>query len=489
MDDLYLKDDALVDQLLARPESLTFDCKRIGKLDKVLHTIVAFANTQGGIIALGFEDSDKAQGRARVLGIQSDPMQYDELKRKLTTRITEPDQLTISTQQIGCTIADGSDGWVAILKVAKSRRVHSIVDNGTFVRLDKSNKELTATEINKLMYDRGVVSAESQLEDVDFQLLETPYWAEYSSQRRLTRRIDQAMYNVGLAKKNQQGVLKPLRAAVLLFAEDPSGLLASKATVRVFHYRGNETSNDPNTNLVRPPTTIRGPLIRQIRDAREVIVNELAGGVQFGPLGFEIIQKYPVRVITEAITNAVIHRDYSLQADTIVKIFSDRIEIESPGLLIGPVRTANIRRIGSYARNSLIVQHLREFPNPPNLDAGEGVPMMFGTMDEAGLYPPLYSTRPRLDRDAVRVFLLNEHRPSVWQQVSEYLDKNGTINNSDVRKLKQTQDTLGVSKLLKSWVDQGFLEVANPGAGRNVRCYRKPNDDEDFFSNLIGKEP
>ncbi|MFN7874413.1 MAG: helix-turn-helix domain-containing protein, partial [Pirellula sp.] len=56
-------DDAIVDNLLSRPESLTFDCKRLGKLDKILETVVAFANTQGGVIALGLEDPDKAQGR------------------------------------------------------------------------------------------------------------------------------------------------------------------------------------------------------------------------------------------------------------------------------------------------------------------------------------------------------------------------------------------------------------------------------------------
>ena len=64
--------------------------------------------------------------------------------------------------------------------------------------------------------------------------------------------------------------------------------------------------------------------------------------MQFGPLGFENVQGCPVRIIAEAITNAVIHRDYRLNTDIIVRIFSDRIEIESPGLLVGPVTIANI---------------------------------------------------------------------------------------------------------------------------------------------------
>lgn len=484
------KDDSFIDQLLSRPESRMFECKRIGKVDKLLESVVAFANSEGGVIAIGLEDPDKASGRDRVYGIQDHPMNWDELGRKLQSRITEPDQLPHTHQEIGCTLRDGSHGSIILLRVRSSRRVHSIVDDGTFVRLTKGNRELTAVEINDLCHGRGVVSAETQLECVDFELLDTDYWRSYARHRKLTRPIDQAMYHVGLAQKDANGNLRPTRAAVLLFAEDPSGLLAGKAAVRLFHYSGPHMSTDPNTNLVRPPKTIGGPLIRQIVDARLAVVNELAGGVQFGPFGFEIAQKYPVRVIAEAITNAIVHRDYRLPSDVMVRIFSDRIEVESPGLMAGSVRPSNISRIGSCARNPLIVQNLREFPDPPNLDAGEGVRMMFGTMHHAGLYPPLYMTRPQTEREVVRVYLLNQNRPSIWEQVSDYIDKHDTIGNAEVRHLLGTTDTLGVSKQLKQWVDQGLLIVANPEAGRNVRRYTKPDADpeSDFFSNLLGKE-
>ncbi len=54
-----------------------------------------------------------------------------------------------------------------------------------------------------------------------------------------------------------------------------------------------------------------------------------------------------------------------------------------------------IDKAGSVPRNSLLARHLREFPNPPNVDAGEGVPMMFAQMEQAKLYEPLY--REQLD--------------------------------------------------------------------------------------------
>jgi ATP-dependent DNA helicase RecG len=442
------------------------------------------------MIAIGLEDPDKAKGRDRIHGIQEHPMNWDELRRKIHSRITHPNELTYSHREVSCSLRDGSRGSIILLKVEKSSRVHSIVDDGTFIRLSKGNKELTATEINDLCHARGIVSVETRVEDVDFELLETDYWGAYARQRGLTRRIDEAMFHVGLAKRDEKDKLRPTRAAVLLFAEDPSGVLASKTAVRIFHYRGPQISTDPNTNLVRTPITIGGSLARQIVDARQAVIKELAGGVQFGPLGFEIVQKYPVRVIAEAITNAVIHRDYRLPADVMIRIFSDRIEIESPGLLAGPVTPTNIGRVGPYSRNPLIVQHLREFPNPPNLDAGEGVRMMFGTMKEANLYPPLYLTWPRLEREAVVVLLRNQNRPSVWQQVIDYIAKHGTVGNAEVRRLLGTDDTLTASKTLKHWCEQGLLVVVNPDAGRNVRRYATPDaiGDDEFFSSLGGKE-
>lgn len=457
-----------------------FDCKRVGKVDKLLETCVAFANTDGGIIALGLEDPDKAVGRDRVYGIQSNPENWDELQRKLRSRITEPDNLIWSHDAVGCTLRNGQNGSIVLLKVSRSSCVHSIIDGGTFVRLSKGNKQLSATEINALCHARGVVSAESQLEQIDFALLNTDHWRAYAEKRQLTRSIDLAMLHIGLAKRDDTGKVRPTRAAVLLFAEEPTGLLGAKTAVRIFHYRGNDIRTDPDTNLAGPPINVVGPLVRQIIDARHAVIRELAGKVQFGPLGFEIVQRYPVRVIAEAITNAVIHRDYRLNVDIIVRIFSDRIEVESPGLLGGPVTVANIGRVGAFSRNPLIVQHLREFPNPPNLDAGEGVRMMIGTMQKSGLYPPLYRTRPKIEREAVMAVLRNENRPSVWEQVLDYLRVHPSLGNAELRRLLNTNDTLGASKQLKSWVDQGLLVVVNPEAGRNVRRYCLPENDDQF---------
>ena len=115
--------------------------------------------------------------------------------------------------------------------------------------------------------------------------------------------------------------------------------------------------------------------------------------------------------------------------------------------------------------------------------------MMVRTMREAGLYPPLWRSRAALARDAVVVTLLNQNRPTVWEQVCDHLDKHGNIGNAELRLLMETDDTLGTSKQLKAWVKQGLLMIVNPDAGTNVRRYSKPSiESTDFFSNHDGKE-
>lgn len=130
-------------------------------------------------------------------------------------------------------------------------------------------------------------------------------------------------------------------------------------------------------------------------------------------------------------------------------------------------------------RNDLIVKHLREFPDPPNLDQNEGVRAMRKTMTDANLYPPIFWTYPNL-QDALRVVLFNEKAPNEWDKVSHYLNTvNKYINNSIARRILNMKDTSVVSRLLTKWTKQGLLTkiVPRKGAKKNV-VYRLPASEE-----------
>lgn len=260
-----------------------------------------------------------------------------------------------------------------------------------------------------------------------------------------------------------------------MFADEPGALLAAtgtRADVRVFHYRGNAIEAGEVPNLKKTPRTISGPLYRQIAQTYAYLLEELAEGLTLAASGFRIVHKYPERVIKEAITNAVIHRDYRLNRDIQIRIFDTRIEVVSPGLFAGKINAANIQRAGSFSRNPLLASNLREFPDPPNVDAGEGVRMMFSVMKANNLYPPIYRELVEQAQEAIAVNLLNEERPPVWEQVSDWIDRNGEIGNADLCKIANL-DTLKASKLLKRWVLQGVL-VPDPSRAKRNMVYRKP---------------
>ncbi len=186
--------------------------------------------------------------------------------------------------------------------------------------------------------------------------------------------------------------------------------------------------------------------------------------------------KYRPEAVKEAITNAVIHRDYHIKRDIEIKIFENRIEIESPGLFPYNITPANIGRTRSSGyRNDILVKHLREFPSPPNLDQNEGIRAMRSEMRTQNLYPPIFWTFPGL-QDAVRVILFNEAQATEWEKVVDFLEKYKYINNHQAREITGIIQTHKMSRLLKIWVKQGLLIKVTPGSGSTLKTkYRLPN--------------
>lgn len=467
---------AFIQWIIHSSESQTLETKRVsGKMvGKALETICAFANTQGGWLVLGVEDPKKAKGQDRLYGIDENPEAIDELLRKLQSHLLPPVE-EITLQRIPCQLRDGQKGFLVALYILVSDKVHSILDGSTWVRGIASNRIMNASEITELSYHRGVRSAESEPLAVDFELLNTDAWRLFLRGRGLSSgNLPDQLFRLGLAKK-VGNELHPLRAAVLLFADEPGALLAgvgSRAEVRIFHYRGNTIERSEVPNLKKSPKTIPGPLYQQITQTYSYVLEELAAGLTLATSGFRTIHRYPQRVIKEAITNAIIHRDYRLNRDIQIRIFDDRVEVLSPGLFPGRITAANINLLGSFARNPLIARNLREFPEPPNVDAGEGVKMMFSLMKVNNLYPPFYRELPNQAQEAISVILLNEERPIVWEQVSDWIDRKGSIANAELCRIANV-DTLKASKMLKSWVDKGLLEPIEGRKKRNM-AYQKP---------------
>ena len=148
-----------------------------------------------------------------------------------------------------------------------------------------------------------------------------------------------------------------------------------------------------------------------------------------GTKGLESVT-YPTETLHEVITNAVLHRDYSIADDVHVRIFDNRVEVESPGRLPAHITTKNILK-ERFARNGNLVRVINKFPNPPNKDVGEGLNTAFEAMRKLRLKDPVFIE----PENSVVVQIKHEKLASAEEIIMEYLDNNPFITNRVARGL------------------------------------------------------
>lgn len=466
--------DFIKDLLKIPAESQTIEFKRLSEdkvVAKIIETVVAMTNTDGGVVILGIDDPEKTKlkGLDRVYGINENLEVFDATGRELQ-KVVPP---LSGLWPPGIVDVADIDKRVALIFIPKAVDSFRSVNNHVFVRGEKGNRQLTAHEVVKFAYAKGFEKADKGLVEVPFELLKTPYFEQWKEARRINgASIESVLEKTGLARNSEDGKLRPTLAAVLLFTEYPSDLTEAKCAIRVFQYTGTLENIAETPNLIGVPKTIQGPLVKQILDAHEYVLTLLRTGIRI-PSGFKTTYQIPERAVKEAITNAVIHRDYHLKRDIEIKIYEDRVEVESPGLFPYNITRTNIgwERAEGY-RNDLLVKHLREFPSPPNLDQNEGVRAMRNEMTARNLYPPIFLTYP-LYQDSVKVVLLNEKRASEWEKISSYLRENKYITNEEARKLTGVIQRDKMAKMFRNWVKHSLLiQIVPPSMYRKGIKYK-----------------
>lgn len=462
----------IIDILLDEREWQTFDCKRADiSPSKILETICAFSNAAGGDIALGLEDPEKASRDSRLLGIVGNETKVSEILN-LVHKEFEPPLSEVRTTELPIINANREKDKIILLRVQKGKDVHSLKKGDTYVRKGNQNHKIGALEITRLRYEKGALKFEDELaqnitlEDLDIVLLE-----KYKSDNN-SREADNLEFlkDNGLAMR-QTGGIAITKAGALLFGRNPSVSMKSKCGIKISHYYGKERNFSGNPNFVSKPFTIEGPLIKQIDEA----VSYYKKTVQGSPpklVGAKFLPSLliPEWAFQEAVTNAVIHRNYFTEDDIQIRIFDDRIEIESPGTYPGFITPQNIRS-ERFARNVIMQRTLNRFSAGPNLDIGEGVDRIFQVMKEHNLYEPIYFPA-RIRPNSVELHLFNMQKIDYWDTVSKYLDDNYRINNKKTREITGIGDSSKASRLLKAWVNKGLIEMISSGYKGNV-YYKK----------------
>ena len=270
-----------------------------------------------------------------------------------------------------------------------------------------------------------------------------------------------------MVKKQRLFVDKKLTvAALLLFSDEPQICLPKRSSIKIFRY---QTSGEAERDtLVGVPVTVEGCAYSQIYEAVSKTKEIIESIKKFGK-EFETIE-YPEETLHEIITNAVLHRDYSITTDIQIRIFDNRVEVESPGKLPGYVTVDNILTAQS-ARNPKIVRLINKFPEAPNKDVGEGLNTAFEAMAKLRLKEPVIEEND----NSVLVIIKHEKLASPEEIVVDYLLKNDSITNRIGRNITGIKSEKSMKRIFWKLRDAGMLYMIGAGS---AAAWKKTDDFE-----------
>lgn len=454
---IYEIDEAQAASIMATQENYLNDIKaRDIKPSKLSETISAFSNAAGGDVYVGIGE-DKSTNTRTWLGFD-DPEQANDIPHVLFQAHAFGNHVKfefLSNKNL--------PGLVLHITIKKVKEIVKSSSGEVFVRVNAGKQKIdTPEKLKRLELDKGIVTFENEWVEIPFPRIE-------NSLSILNFLINVIPTGEPLTYLNNQDLIKEGHARVcgiLLFCDEPAVFLPKRCSVKIMRYK---TKDDDigREFLDGTPLTIEGDAYNLIYGAVSATKKVIEGIKRLGDEGLEAIE-YPEDALHEVITNAVLHRDYSIVADVQIRIFDNRIEIENPGKLPGHVTTANILDTQS-ARNPALVRLINKFPNPPNKDVGEGLNTAFRAMETLRLKPPVILEK----ESSVLVVIRHEPLGSPEELVMKFMETNEEITNSIARDLTGIKSENTMKNVFLRLKARGMLEPIPERKG-SASAWRKP---------------
>lgn len=447
---------AEVTKLFAMTEGhfLDFKAKAIAP-SKLTRTISAFANADGGEVFVGIEEPSSG-GPKTWSGFET-----AESANGLIQTV-----LSILPLGQGCRMtflaSEGRTGLVLQVEVLKNRDIIKTTTDDVYIRRGAQNLPVTQPEaLERLRLNKGLASFETKTVDAPEEVVT-------NSEETITFILEIVPHQEPdrwLRKQNLIIGEKPTVAGTILFADEPQALLPKQCGIKVYRYR---TADDEGTReaLDGLPRTIEGCAYRQVYAAVAATKQIIEGIRRMTPQGLVTVE-YPEETLHEIITNAVLHRDYSIPDDIHIRVYDNRVEVESPGSLPGHITPKNILD-ERFARNGNLVRVINKFPNPPNKDVGEGLNTAFRAMKRLHLKEPEIHQR----ESSVLVVIRHEQLASPEERIMSFLDSHETISNGEAREVCVIREDWRVRSIFARMVEAGMIEKV-PGSNTSNTAYRK----------------
>jgi ATP-dependent DNA helicase RecG len=346
--------------------------------------MVALANFKGGTILLGVTDDGS------IAGVQRKDI--EEWIMNVSRDIVKPGIIPYYEQ-----IKMDEDRIISLIKIdqglSKPYYVERRGRKKYMIRVGSTKREATRDELGRLFQEAGVVHYDvapvygTSPEDLDVEKLKE-YFVDI---RELTadeveRQMNQLLLNTELAVRKEDQVL-PTVAGILLFGKEPHRVLRQSGITAV-RFKGEEMDYEAEDRK-----NVRGTLPEQVNDAlRFVSRNTKTSSVMNGTRR-EDLPEYPVSAVREAVVNAVVHRNYSIQGSEIrLFIFKDRLEVRSPGKLPNAASIEKIEVGCSAVRNPILVEFMQHYGYVEKTGLGIPLKIIRQMLQHNGKKPELVET-------------------------------------------------------------------------------------------------
>jgi len=425
-------------------ENLTTEFKR-EYTEEIKKTIVAFANTSGGILYIGVND-DKA-----IVGVDNP----DDILLQVTNAIrstVKPDVTLFVDYKIEII------GKASVIVVTVQRGTacpyylagKGIRPEGVYVRQGASSVPATEPAIlNMIKETDGEKYEEVRSLNQDLTFTETKRFFK--------------MKNVPFGE-NQQKTLH-LQTTDSVYTN--LGLLLSDQSVdsvKLAVFEGLEKE------VFKDRREFSGSLLRQLEDVYSFLDMYNHNHAKVKGLYREDKRDYPDDALREALLNALVHRDYAFSSSTLISIFDDRIEFVSIGGLPKGVFLDDILLGLSVPRNENLANvfyrlHLIEA-------YGTGIPKIMRSYAGCMRKPELQATG-----NAFKITLPNRNTNSSKAtneaSFTENEEKVITLfNKQDEIVRKDVETTLGVSQAMAVRILHGLVDkeiIRAIGGGKKTR--------------------
>ncbi|MGB0743725.1 MAG: ATP-binding protein [Opitutales bacterium] len=418
--------------LRTKPESQYSERKgRETKPSKIANELIGMLNAGGGILAYGIADDGTVEDLQKGSLLPDTPLDLDRYRKLVHEFIKPPANIELEEIYLE------SGELIFLYHVDQDyERLFARADNeDVYLRVAADNKgPLNREEVKKLEYNKAIRSFEDEpREDFDPADLNRETCRAYRKAMRFAGSFEELVVKRNLALRKDGGIVFK-NAAILLFANDPSQYIAN-AYLRYVRYRGTEQRSGRDFNVIKD---------ERFEASIPVLIERLEAYMQAALRDyyflnmetgrFERVPEFPKEAWIEGIVNALCHRSYNLQGNSIyIKHFDDRLEISNSGPLPAQVTVKNIGQ-ERYARNPRIARVLSDLGYVRELN--EGVPRIFNAMREFMLAEPEY----RDIENTVTLILRNkvtEHKETIYGETLERIETHWPTLNDSQRRIIQ----------------------------------------------------